>query len=115
MVKQVKLVGDGNILEMDEEVNYDDLSLDAASRGEETTASQDASDFEDNPKSAPGRLHFGSDRCLKLFQLSKDVESRVVRVCGGPKECKRNGLKRSTNQGEPGVYDTIKTLNYVDG
>jgi hypothetical protein len=79
MARKVKLTGDGNILSMDEVEDHDNnLSLDGASHGGETMASQDASDYEDDPKSAPARLHFGRDRCLKLFQLSKDVESGVI-------------------------------------
>jgi hypothetical protein len=115
MVKKVKLVGDGNVLEMDEVDNYDSLSLDGASQGEGTMASQDVSDFEDDPKSAPARLHFGQDRCFKLFQLSKDIETGVIQVCGGLKDCKRNGHKWGTDLGDPGMYETIKTQNYVDG
>jgi hypothetical protein len=114
MTKRVKLAGDSNVLGMDEVAEFDNLSLDR-SQGEVTTGSQDASNYEDNPKRAPDRLHFGRDRCMKLFQLSKDEERGVVRVCGGGQDCKRSGHKRITKQGDPGVYDTIKTLNYVDG
>jgi hypothetical protein len=116
MANKVKLVGDGNVLGMDEVKNYENLSLDGTSQGGGTIALQDASDFEDNPKSAPAQLHFGQDRCLKLFQLSKGTaESGIIRVCGGSTDCKRNGHKRGTDKGDPGIYDTIKTLNYVDG
>jgi hypothetical protein len=114
MTKRVKLAEDSNVLGMDEVVEFDNLSLDG-SQGEVTTGSQDASDYEDNPKCAPDRLHFGQDRCLKMFQLSKDEERGVVRVCGGGQDCKRSGHKHLTTQGDPGVYDTVKTLNYVDG
>jgi hypothetical protein len=59
MANKVKLVGDGNVLGIDEVENYDNLSLDESSQGMGTMALQDASDFEDNPKSAaPARLHF---------------------------------------------------------
>jgi hypothetical protein len=114
MTKRVKLARDSNVLQMDEVAEFDNLSLDG-SQGEVTTGSQDASDYEDNPKRAPDRLHFGRDWCLKLFQLSNDEERGVVRVCGGGQDCKRSGHKRITEQGDPGVYDMIKTLNYVDG
>jgi hypothetical protein len=116
MAKRVKLARDSNVLGMEDEVgnDYDNLSLDG-SQGEETAGSQDASNYKDNPKQAPDRLHFGWDWCLKLFQLTKVEERGVVRVCGGGQDCKRNGHKRITEQGEPGVYNTIKTLNYVDG
>ena len=82
MVKKVKLPEDSMVLGRDESVNYDDdLSLDGVgSQGEDTKGSEDASDYEDDPQGAPGRLHFGSDRCLKLFQLSKDVQDGTVRV-----------------------------------
>jgi hypothetical protein len=118
MAKKVKIAGDpSNVLGRDEVVghNDDNFSLDEESQGVETMASQDASDFEDNPKDAPSKLYFGEDRCLKMFQLSKDSERGLIRVCGGPTPCKRNGHKRLTEEGAPGVYDTIKTANYVDG
>jgi hypothetical protein len=115
MANKVKLLGGSSALGMDEvDQDYDNLSLDG-SQGEETTGSHDVSDYEDNPKRAPSRLHFGKDRCLKLFQLNKDEEKGVMRVCGGPQDCKRSGHKKSVEQGKPGVYDTVKTLNYVDG
>jgi hypothetical protein len=115
MVKKVKLPEDSMILGRDEIVDYDELSLDGVSQGEDTKGSEDASDYEDDPQGAPGRLHFGSDRCLKLFQLSKDVQDGTVRVCGGSSDCNRKGHKKTTERGLPGVYDTIKTLHYVDG
>ena len=78
MTKRVKLAGDSNVLGMDKVAeDYDNLSLDG-SQGEATAGSQDASDYEDNPKRAPDRLHFGRDWCLKLFQLSRDEEQGVV-------------------------------------
>jgi hypothetical protein len=94
--------------------DYTNLSLDR-SQGEATTGSQDSSDYKDNPRRAPDRLHFGQDRCLKLFQLTKDKEQGMVHVCGGGRDCKCNGHKQITKQGDPGVYNTMKTLNYVDG
>jgi hypothetical protein len=115
MTKRVKLAGDSNVLGMDKVAkDYNNLSLDG-SQGEATAGSQDASNYKDNPKRAPDRLHLGRDQCLKLFQWTKDEERGVVRVCGGGPDCKRNGRKRLTEQGDPGVYDTIKTLNYFDG
>jgi hypothetical protein len=115
MAKKVKRTEGSNALIMDEVDPYDNLSLDGTSQGGETEASQDASDYEDDdPRSAPVRLHFGPDWCHKLFQLSKDEAKGVIRVCVGPEDCKRNGHKKATEQGEPGVYDTIKTMNYVD-
>jgi hypothetical protein len=114
MMKRVKLAGDSNVLGMDKVgEDYNNLSLDG-SQGEAMAGSQDASDYNDNPKRAPDQLHFGWDWCLKLFQLTKDEERGVVRVCGGGPDCKRNGHKRLTKQGDPGVYDTIKSLNYVN-
>jgi len=115
MVKKVKLPEDNMVLGRDEVEEYDDLSMDGTSQGEGTKASEDASDYEDDPKGAPGRLHFGDDRCRKVFQLTKDVEEGIARVCGGPIDCSRKGHKRTTDQGKPGIYDTIKTLHYVDG
>lgn len=59
MVRKVKLLGDDRAPGMDEDVNYDNLSLDGMLQGGETMASQEASDYEDDSKSAPARLHFG--------------------------------------------------------
>jgi hypothetical protein len=74
MTKRVKLAGDSNVLGMDKvSKDCNNLSLDG-SQGEATAGSQDASDYEDNPKRAPDRLHFGRDQCLELFQLTKDEE-----------------------------------------
>jgi hypothetical protein len=49
MMKRVKLAGDNNVLGMDEDAELENLSLDG-SQGEVTTGSQDASNYEDNPK-----------------------------------------------------------------
>jgi hypothetical protein len=43
------------------------------------------------------------------------VESGVIRVCGGSRDCSRKGHKKEIEQGEPGVYNTVKTHHYVDG
>jgi hypothetical protein len=97
------------------EIADDDLSLDELSRGEETAASQDVSDYDDNPKDAPRRIFIGEERCRKMFQLQNDIEQDIMRVCGGKEECRRQGHKNEPSRGAPGSYETIRTSTYADG
>ena len=79
MTKRVKLPEFKYGLGMGEIAN-DDLSLDDLSRGEETAASQDVSDYDDNPKDAPRRVFIGEERCCKMFQLQNDIEKDIMHV-----------------------------------
>ena len=116
MTKTIKIPKDDNILGLGKVEGYDDdLILDEASQEAMTLGSEDVSDYEGDPKRAPTSLYFGKDRCLKLFQLKGDAESEIFRVCGGPADCIRKGHRHMDKQGQEGVYDTIKTLTYVDG
>ena len=87
------------------------------SQGGETAASQDVSDYDADPKAAPARVFIGVTRCLKEFQLKGDADKGIVRVCGGPgDDCRRTQHKSlAVPKGKVGVYDSIKTANYVDG
>ena len=78
MTKRVKLSENDTELGMDEIKGDDNLSLDDVSGDGDTMTSQDASEFEGDPKSAPERLFFGQDRCLKQFQLTNDVANGVI-------------------------------------
>ena len=68
MARQVKIPGDAEILGMDDIDRYTQ-SDDEFSQGEETTGSQDVSDYEGNPRAAPARIYIGPDCCRKEFQV----------------------------------------------
>jgi hypothetical protein len=119
MTKTVKLPEDRDTLGMDEIVE-DDLSLDELSETEGsrdggTAVSEDVSDYDGKPKEAPSHAFFGLDRCRSQFQLKNDNRNHIVRVCGGSTDCSRKGHRKGGNRAQAGVYDTIKTRDYVDG
>ena len=82
----------------------------------EAYGSEDVSDYEGQPKSAPRQAYFGADHCRIKFQLKSDSASSVIRVCRGTLgECSRKLHKQSTDRAPIGIYDTIITRACVDG
>jgi hypothetical protein len=92
-----------------------DFAVDSYSEDGGSQRSADVSDHEDNIKAAPRRVYIGADRCRKLFQLANDTDTGMIRVCGGPDDCRRAGHKAMADRGEMGTYETIMTTKYIDG
>ena len=114
MARKVKIPESKTAFGLDEIEDFD-LAVDDYSQGGESQWSVDVSDYEDNIKDAPRRVYIGPDRCRKVFQLANDTEQGVVRVCGGPDDCRRAGHKALEKLGAVGTYETIKTTKYIDG